>query len=127
MDQTSEFSLENIDIKTDNDSVNWILDLFNFAVTEAARVELPILRKGLHKRTDKLNDKLKYRDDMTFETLLFDNEDLQLNLTTTTAPIFDGASNTIELHFDGLFHDQSGSHVTPNVVYPQRFAFKNSN
>lgn len=75
------------------------------------------------------NEKLKSRDGTTFAAKLFDNEDLQFNLTTTMAPALDSVNKTIELHFDGLFFDQEAksTHVKANTVFPKRVAGMNSN
>ena len=87
-----------------------------------AKVGIPHIQNKIHKKADKLNNKLHNKSDKTFSAKLFESDDLELNFTTTQAPVFNSTENTIELHFDGLFFDQSAksTHVTANKVFPKR-------
>lgn len=60
----------------------------------------------------------------------FKSEDIEMNMSTTAAPVLDGKQNLIKLHFNGLFQNaahESEHEVEENKVFPPRYESSHSN
>lgn len=66
LDVNPDFSLGDFNVTTDSSVANWLLETFNNYVTDVARMELPLFEKGIHKKADKLNKKLKHKHPRSF-------------------------------------------------------------
>lgn len=90
-------------------------------ILSAVKDALPDAKAAIQSKIEAFNLELKNKDDTTFLVNIFD-ANFPLNITTTRAPILDGANNLLTINLDGTFFDipEGTTHVENNKVFPER-------